>query len=187
VATVSNDVDEIRRQMAAIRRDLHEDVKGVVATAGAATDWRRYLTAYPWVTVGAAFAAGYALVPRRHHKTADALAATQADLTQVRRIVESTGKAVAESIQAPPAPPKERRKSLIGAALGMAAPLVLRAAQGYALKYLEQWIMQQQSATLQAGPPPGRPTYPGSPGSAGGTGPGRPSPGPYRPGGSGSA
>lgn len=173
MATVPNDADEIRRQMALIRRELHEDVKEVVATAEAVTDWRRYLKAYPWVSLGVAFAVGYLIVPKRH-KTAEALAATQADLTKVRRIVESTGQQVAKAADEKPA---KRRKSLLGATFAMAAPMALRAAQGYALKYLEQWIMQQQSATLQTGPAPAHP------GRQGGVGPGRPSTGSGRPGG----
>ena len=54
MASVSNEVDEIRRQMAQIRRELHEDVQGVVAGAEAVADWRRYIRLYPWAAVGAA-------------------------------------------------------------------------------------------------------------------------------------
>ncbi len=175
MATVPNDVDTIRRQMAEIRRELHEDVKGVAATAAAATDWHRYLTMYPWVTLGVAFGVGYYLVPKRH-RTAEALATTQADLSKVRQMVESTGQKVTETLksQGQDEPTKTREKGLIAAGLGMVAPLVLRAAQGYALKYLEHWIMQQQSAAHHAGPQ-----------SMSQPGPGRPSPGPRRSGGPG--
>ena len=47
-----------------------------------------------------------------------------------------------------------RKKGLIGAALGMAVPFALRAAQGSALKYLEQWMLQQQVNAMHAGPAP---------------------------------
>lgn len=191
MATVSNDADEIRRQMAAIRRAMHEDVKEVVATAEAATDWKRYLVTYPWASIGVAFGVGYLIVPKRHHRTADALKATQADLTKVREMVESTGKRVVETAKAQTDPPG-RRKGLIAAGLGMLAPLVWKTAQGYALKYLEQWIMQQQAAALHAGPAPAHPGYPGGqapqgggPGTPGGMGPGWPPTGPRRAGGPG--
>lgn len=185
MSTVPNDADEIRRQMAAIRRAMHEDVKEVVATAEAAADWRRYLVTYPWASIGVAFAVGYFIVPKRHHRTADALAATQADLSKVREMVEATGKKVVETAKAQTDPP-ERRKGLIAAALGMLAPLALRTVQGYALKYLEQWIMQQQAAALHAGPAavhpgfPGGPGPQGGPGAAGGMGAGWPPSGPRR-------
>ena len=186
MATVSNDVDEIRRQMATIRRAMHEDVKEVVATAEAATDWKRYLTAYPWVSLGAAFVVGYMIVPKRH-KTAEALAATQADLSKVREMVETTGKQVVASAKAQ-VEPAPRRKGLIVAALGMVAPLVIRTAQGYAMKYLEQWILQQQNAALQAGPAHVHPGFSsGSGAQQGGTGPGWPPNGPRRGSGPGSA
>jgi len=168
VSTVPNEVDEVRRQMAQIRRELHEDVREVVATAEAAADWRRYLTAYPWLSVGTAFALGYLIVPRRPKPVAGT--ALQSDLTKVREAVETTRQAVVEA-------PKEkgdeakRKKSLVGAALGMVAPLALRAAQGYALKYLEHWIAQQQAAHTHVGPAP----------ASHGPAAGGPGPGPGRP------
>lgn len=140
MSTAPNEVDEIRRQMADIRRELHEDVRGVVATAEAATDWRRYLTAYPWVSLGAAFAVGYLVVPRKHRPTA-----IIADLSKVQAAVN-----VAQDRKEA----TTRKKGLIGAALGMAVPFVLRAAQGYALKYLEQWMLQQQVNAMHGGPAP---------------------------------
>ncbi|MHC5544836.1 hypothetical protein ACYOEI_41915, partial [Singulisphaera rosea] len=66
MATVTNDADEILRQMALIRRDLHEDVRGVVASAEAVTDWHRHIRNHPWLALGAATAVGYFVVPRRH-------------------------------------------------------------------------------------------------------------------------
>lgn len=168
VSTVPNEVDEIRRQMAQIRRELHEDVRGVVATAEAAADWRRYLTAYPWVSLGTAFAIGYLVVPRRPRPVAGT--ALQADLSKVREAVETTRQAVVEAPQEKSGEAK-RKKSLVGAALGMVAPLALRAAQGYALQYLEHWIAQQQAAHTHVGPVP---TSPNPPSGGPGPGPGRP-------------
>jgi hypothetical protein len=173
VATVSNEVDEIRREMAGIRRDLHKDVKEVVETAGAVTDWRRYITTFPWVSLGAAFAAGYVLVPRRS-RTAQVLA----DVSRIREAVEATGEKAVEATKP--------RQSLAGAALGMVVPLALRAAQGYAMNYLEQWILQQQKAHPRAGPPRDYSGHQGGPGAQGGIGPGRPA-GPRRAGGPGPA
>lgn len=158
VSTALNEVDQIRRQMALLRRDMHEDVRGVVQTAEAATNWRRYLSMYPWVTLGAGLAVGYLVVPRRAKPTAAVV--TQADLSKVREAVETTRQSVADvgqSLRAAEPTKEERKKGLIGAALGMLVPLALRTAQGYALKYAEQWILQQQLQRMQAGPPPGRP------------------------------
>jgi hypothetical protein len=146
VATATNDVDEIRRKMAQIRRELHEDVRDVVASAEAVTDWRRYIRMYPWAALGLAAVAGFLIVPKRH-RTIPPDIATHADVAQVREVVEE--------VKAK----KKSRKGLIGAALGFAVPIALRAAQGYAVQYLESWILQQQMA---AGPPPSdQPDVPG--------------------------
>ena len=57
--------EEIQRQMARIRCELHEDMTGIVANARTMTDWRYYVGRYPWACVGAAVLAGYFIVPRR--------------------------------------------------------------------------------------------------------------------------
>jgi len=147
VATVTNDADEIRRRMAEIRCELHKDVREVVASAEAVTDWHRYLRMYPWTILGAAVAVGYFLVPKRHKVVVPVPvvvdASKQVDTAQVREAVEETGK-------------RRSRKGLIGAAFGLVAPLAVRAAQSYAMQYLETWIAQQQA--MATGPPPVAPT-----------------------------
>jgi hypothetical protein len=149
VSTASNDVDEIRRRMAEIRHDLHQDVQGVVATAEAVTDWRRHLTGHPWLALGAAFAVGYFIVPRRRTPeitTTVASAIADGELAKIRESLDAL------KDQAGVAKPKPK-KGLVGAALGMIVPLVLRAGQGYAMSYLENWIAEQQA--VRPGPAPG--------------------------------
>jgi len=171
VATATNDIDEIRRQMAQIRRELHEDVQEVVAGAEAVTDWRRYIRMYPWASVGIAAAIGYLIVPKRRRSVPRDLA-RQADVAEVREALSRSTRAEPEA--------KKTRKSLIGAGLGMLAPLAWRAVQNYAMAYLEQWIAQQQQQYMTAsGPshaaPPGQarpggmPPGGSSPPSGGGT------------------
>ena len=67
-----NEIDEIRRQMAQIRHDLHQDVSNVVSgvsevvnEVSGVMDWRSALRGHPYMLVGAALAAGYLIVPRR--------------------------------------------------------------------------------------------------------------------------
>lgn len=60
-----SEVEQVRRQMARIRCELDENVEQVVESARQIADWRYYVRAYPWAAVGAAFAAGYFVVPRR--------------------------------------------------------------------------------------------------------------------------
>ena len=170
MATASNDIDSIRQQMAQIRHELHQDVRGVVENAEAVTDWRRYFRMYPWPSLAVAFAIGYLIVPKRRRKIPRDLM-TRADLAQVREAVQETKE---------PAK-KAASKGLLGALFGMVVPVVVRAAQGYAMQYFETWLAQQQNllAGLGAAPPqapggPGRPSSPGQPSSPGRT----PTPGP---------
>jgi len=158
VATATpNTADDVLRQMAQIRHDLHKDVRDVVASAEAATDWQRYIRMYPWVALGAAVTVGYLIVPRRHHPR-PAVIAAPIDMAQVREVVEKSTDI---------APSREKEKGLLGKALGFAWPLAVRAAQGYAAQYLENWIAQQQQMMMAEAPPPAAP-----PGTSGG--PGRP-------------
>jgi hypothetical protein len=139
-SVVSNEVEEIRRRMAQIRREMHEDVQGVVASAETATDWRSYVRSYPWLSLGLAVAAGFLIVPRRPPTV----------VPPVAMPVESQDR-VAQ---------RERRAGLLGAMAGMVVPVLTRAAQAYASHWLENWIAQQTRAGPQGsespyGPPGG--------------------------------
>jgi hypothetical protein len=61
----SGDADEVQREMREIRADLRDDVQEIVQNANKMADWTSYVTAYPWLCVGAALAAGYLIVPQR--------------------------------------------------------------------------------------------------------------------------
>jgi len=177
LATASNDIDSIRQQMAQIRHELHQDIRSVVENAEAATDWRRYYRMYPWPSLAVAFAVGYLIVPTRRRKSPRDLL-TRADLAQVR-----------ESVQEVKEPAKKAAgKGVMGALFAMLLPVVVRAAQGYAVQYFETWLAQQQNVLASLGAAahpapggPGRPAGPGQPPSPGRpAGPGQP-PSPGRP------
>lgn len=149
VATATNDADEILRQMALIRRDLHEDVRGVVASAEAVTDWHRHIRNHPWLALSAAAAVGYLVVPRRHK-----VVATRSDVAKVRELVEE------KVVEAPKAATSKR--GLVGMAFGLLAPIAVKAAQSYALQYVEGYIaqLQEQQAHMGAEPPPASHPFP---------------------------
>jgi hypothetical protein len=162
VSTASLEIDEIRKQMASIRREMHENVKGVVQNAEEVTDWRRYVRSSPWLAFGGAFVLGYLIVP---HKRAAALA-PQVIVTPPNM----DGPGLQQSY-ASVAPAEKKKKSigrkLFGAAFALASPIALRAAQGYAMQYLENFIAQQaggasalQAWRAPAGGPPRPPTPP---------------------------
>jgi len=51
--------------MREVRCELGEDVEEFVESARTITDWHYYFERYPWLCVGAAFALGYVVVPKR--------------------------------------------------------------------------------------------------------------------------
>jgi hypothetical protein len=159
VTTATNDVHEIRRQMARIRRELHEDVREVVTSAEAVTDWRRYIRMYPWASLGVTFAVGYLIVPKRRRIIPDGIA-TQADLDRVREAVEESR----EQSKA------KSKKGLLGSIFGLIGPVAVHAAQTYAVQYLESWLARQVQQQRAAGPSPIHPQAPGGPGPKGGPG-----------------
>jgi len=141
VATASNEIDDIRRQMAQIRRELHEDVQGVVAGAEAATDWRRYVRLYPWACVGAAFGLGFLIAPRRRRHGVDRI--EHAVTLVPEKVREAVQGVVAET---PTVRKKEEKAGLLGMLVGAVGPMVMRAARNYAMSFAENWIAQQTAA-----------------------------------------
>ncbi len=142
MATATNEIDEVRRKMAWIRRELREDVLGVVESAEAVTDWKHYIRDYPFAALGLAVAVGYMVVPRRR-KTVKPAEVARAVVAEIQPTVQA----------AAPEPPKKGR-GLIGAGLGLLAPIVLRVAQNYATHFVTNWVAQQQeqmAAHMMAG------------------------------------
>jgi hypothetical protein len=156
VVSAPDEAADIQREMAKIRVNLHQSMQGVVAGAEAATNWHRYVKHYPWAALAAAFAIGYFVVPRRRRS------ATKTGKAAAEAVVEEVREAVAEG--RPKAPEKEKRKAgLVGMAFGFLGPIALRAAQGYAVQFVENWILQQAAQNPLIGGLPEGPKPPGQP------------------------
>jgi len=138
-----SDIDDIRRQMAQIRRDMHLDVSQVVGEVEDAMDWRSVIRNHPYITIGIGLAAGYFIVPKRHRRAERATAA-------IRPLMEASMTPQYET-----APPERPRKSLgrrvVGWGLGMLWPLVSQSAQAYASMWLESQL--KQHLNLHPSPP----------------------------------
>jgi hypothetical protein len=127
LVTVQSEADEIRRQMATIRAKLHTEMRGVVRVTNAATDWHAYIRSHPWLAIGAAFGAGYLLVPRPSSSPPSI-------------VVQPAPSNPAASIVTVPIE-KKSRFHLLGWVFGVVSPIVLRAAQGYALSAIENLLI----------------------------------------------
>ena len=165
--------------MAQIRAELHQDVQGVMKGAEATTDWRRYVRNYPWVMTGVAFGVGFLLAPRRRRSTT---AAVVAAAPAIAAAAPNLAAAIAPAAE----PAKKKGTGVFKTVVGLATPFALRAAQGYALQFFEQYLAQKMASTqspfanlasqfLPEGMGgPGGPSAGGSPGPGGQPGPGRP-------------
>lgn len=132
VVDATEEIDRIRREMARIRHELHFDVQQTVAGVRSLTDITSYIRNAPWLSMGLAVAVGYILVPQR---------------TTEGRSAESV------SYVAPPtAEPPRKKGSLLRSAMGLFAPLAIRAVQQYLLQTLESFMAS--SAMAPGGPPP---------------------------------
>jgi hypothetical protein len=147
-----NDVDEIRRRMAQIRRELHQDVKGVVANAELATDWKHYVRQYPWTALAVASGIGFLAVPRRRRSVSKtARKAAEAAIATMREDAEESKTPRGEAV---------RNRGTTRSIFGFIAPIVMRAAQGYAAQYVENLVAQYGGFAAAAGPPTGGPQSP---------------------------
>jgi hypothetical protein len=144
LATVRIETDDIRRQMAEIRSRLHQDVREVVNDAATATDWRSYVRGRPWLAIGLAFTTGYLLVPRRSRPSTLVVQPSADDVQNLPAAVQGE---------------KPRRLPLMRWFLGAVGPIAARAAQLYAINYVENLL-----ANHQTGPRPEAASRPASPG-----------------------
>lgn len=121
---------EIRRRMAAVRREMDESVDEIVENARELVDWRYYVKTYPWATVAVAAAAGYMVVPRKLHVMRPD-AATLAQLAKEHRLVVENET------------PEARSPGFIGSVVTMAGSLAMRAALAYVGQQMGKIVAQE--------------------------------------------
>jgi hypothetical protein len=62
---MSDSAEDIVKRMQNLRREVSDDVKGIVQSARTLTDWRYHVRHHPWLCAGLALGAGFLLVPRK--------------------------------------------------------------------------------------------------------------------------
>ncbi len=122
------DLSELQHQMAQIRHEMHEEVRGAVRGAQSLTDWRSMVANHPWTAVGLATAAGFLLVPSRRMR--------RADRPRLEAVAESREAQAAHPTRAAPV----AGPSVLRSAFDLVTPVFVRAAQNFALNQVEQWL-----------------------------------------------
>lgn len=119
---MSDDADSIRQRMQNVRRSVGDDVEGIVHTAKTLADWRYYVKNHPWACLGAAFAAGFLLMPKRKLPKED----------DARKLIEllKSNKISLGAMGATPFGPGTG--GLAKTLIAMAAPAMMRAVMTYA-------------------------------------------------------
>ena len=114
--------EEIRRQMQITRQRVRADVDDVVDGARQLADWRFYPRQFPWLTIGAAAVAGFAIMPRRTEKVERYIpdARVLKELANEHRIVLDPGGK------------KVKQAGIMGAVLAAAGSALARLAINYA-------------------------------------------------------
>lgn len=155
-------VDDIRRQMALIRREMHYDVSQVVSDVEEAMDWRSVIRNHPYIALGAGLAVGYFLVPRRKSgakKVRQALA--EVSPQALAEVLPGLAAAAPAEPPRPPKPPKSLLRRVAGWGVGMLWPLVGQSVQSYAAIWLEEQLKQHLNPHAR---PPGESVPPSSSG-----------------------
>lgn len=111
--------EEILRQMALIRGNLHHNAEELAENARAMTDWRYYMRSYPWACVGAAVVLGYLVVPNRLHVMSP-------DVDTLLKLAKKN------RLLVKPEPEPQKRGGLVGPLFTFAANTLVRGLISYA-------------------------------------------------------
>jgi hypothetical protein len=133
--------NELQRRMALVREDLERNAARLWQNAQTLADWRYYVRQYPWLTLAAASAIGFLLVPKR----ASPIAASAEALAKVAReqglVLQPTAKAAASS-------------GILGGMINSLAKTLLRTSIVYAGQQVGQILASRMAAKAQAASSP---------------------------------
>ena len=132
--TNSMKIEDIQRRMAQIRHDMHGEVLEAVKGAQSLTDWHSLVRNHPWLTLGVATAVGYLIVPGRRSE-APTIVAVNATAPELPALVEPQKQSAKTGVTS---------WSIMGTAFSLLAPLVVRAAQNYAMQYIEGLLARHE-------------------------------------------
>jgi hypothetical protein len=125
-------INDIRRQMEAVRCNLGDEVEEIVGSARTLTDWRFYVRSYPWLCLAGAAAVGFWAVPKRIEIVSPSPEALE-ELAKRNHLVVNTN------------PQPQTKQGIGGALLGTLATLALRGAIGYVGKNASKFVAEARA------------------------------------------
>jgi hypothetical protein len=134
--------EQIQAEMQRVRTEMRADMKEMVAGARDLTDWRHYVRSAPWLTLGAAAAVGYMLVPSRTVIVRPA-AQDLLELAKAQKLVVNVDSKAT------------KKQTLLGTLAGMAVGAIVQGGLAIATQQIDQFLKN-----VAAGPPPVRPVGP---------------------------
>lgn len=112
-------LDDIQLKMQAVRDSLDYDVEEFRDSTRQLSDWKTYVRNYPWVSIGAAVAVGYIIVPAKKEIVSP-------DASELIKLAKKNKLVV----QANPEP--QKKSGLAGAIFGLASSMLVRGLATYA-------------------------------------------------------
>ena len=130
--------DEIRQQMAGVRKHLDHDVDEIIDGAGRMTDWRNYVASFPWAALGVVTALGFLVVPRK-------LEIVSPDAETLQKLARSNRLVVEHK------PRSERKPGLVETAFQLTAHTLLRAGITYLGQQAGKYVGRQAADETSQG------------------------------------
>lgn len=112
-------VREIRRRMAVIRRDLDENVNGIVENVNEMTQLQYYMRNYPWLLLGGAAALGYWAIPKQYQIHSP-------DPETLEKLAKRNRLVISHKAE------PQQRGGVVGGLFSMLSTMALRGAMAYA-------------------------------------------------------
>jgi len=131
-------IEQVREEMRQIRSNLDDEVATFVESTRVLFDWRAYVRRTPWLCLGAAFLAGYLVVPSKP-KVVSPTPEQLAELARHSRVTIPEGGVQAKA--------KSLGRELAGVALGM----LVRGGLAVATQQFNQFINRPPGPTEPSG------------------------------------
>jgi len=137
----SESADDLVREMREVRSNLGEDMQRFVDNARVMTDWHYYIRRAPWLSLGAAAALGYLIIPSKPRYV-------RPDLSQLAELAKHHELVVTDRGEKK----AEQQGSITSSLLKMATSSLWRAGMGILSRHVNQIVQSSFSRPTETYP-----------------------------------